>query len=66
VAKRELEKSVSGWRKGTGENLLRVEKGNWRNLLRGGKRELEKSVTGWKKRTKEICYGVEKETGKIC
>ncbi len=41
-----------------------MEKGNWRNLLRGGKRELEKSFREWKKGTGEICYGVEKRNCK--
>ncbi len=42
--KREREKSVTGWKKGTGEICYGVEKGNWKNLLGGGKKELEKSV----------------------
>jgi hypothetical protein len=39
-------------------------KGNWRNLLGGGKRELEKSVTRCNKGTWEICYGEKKGSWK--
>jgi hypothetical protein len=46
--KKELENSVTGWRKGTGKSVMgwkkgtgeicsRVEKGNWGNLLQGGR-----------------------------